>query len=68
MTRRRRFPATLAVVILLFGPALVALFNRTAAYVVSGVSVAVLVYLVLREDEGGRRKAEGRTGPRSAGL
>jgi hypothetical protein len=55
MTRPRRFSATLTVVILLFGPALVALFNRTAAYGVSAVSVAVLVYLMLREEEGGGR-------------
>jgi uncharacterized membrane protein len=55
MTRRRRFPATLAVVILLFGPAVVALFNRTAAYAVSAVSVAALVYLVLRDDPGARQ-------------
>jgi hypothetical protein len=41
-----------AVALLLFGPAVIAVFHRTAGYVVAGLAVVALVLLVLQPPAG----------------
>ncbi len=51
--------AIVATVLLLFGPAVVNAFSRTAGLVTAACAVVVLVYLVLRHERAGGGGGEG---------